>query len=517
MNTFQQEQLQTALSYNEQGLNILPLVYESKKPLAKWKHWQERPQTADDVRAMYDHAKPQNVGIIGGAVSGNLSVFDFDSKRAFNDCRIPFEYVLNHTLSVNTRRGAHVYLRMTNTMNSGQMYRNGVKIGDIKAEGGYVVAPKSRLLHDDFQYTFFDDFGEILTLEPEEIFSIFTAAGVTFSQSPKKQESKDTFQQLINPDLRTCRISPALFDAVFKNPMKGQRSDREQALIYRLYCIGWGFYETAELFRRYGHGGTHYGQYPKEKRISYLQTCWNKAASYYAGNASDFDRTLDKIRDNSQNIFTGRTADTDRAVLLSIVQKCRESGVISPNVSHRDISERAGVTLETARKAISRLSAFKVISCTLSDRATAAAKIELKPDVLFSECDKVSTYLHIIPVLGIKGIETEQGADLYRYGALGKKGQLVLRVLTESKKATSAEILEKTGLNRRAIERILKRSTWAGIVIKNGRGLYSINPNVDLSEAARRLGVDGKGEKQRRQHNAERDAYKGHLAKKKRK
>ena len=128
-----------------------------------------------------------------------------------------------------------------------------------------------------------------------------------------------------------------------------------------------------------------------------------------------------------------------------------------------------------------------------------------------------STYLHIIPVLGIKGIETEQGADLYRYGALGKKGQLVLRVLTESKKATSAEILEKTGLNRRAIERILKRSTWAGIVIKNGRGLYSINPNVDLSEAARRLGVDGKGEKQRRQHNAERDAYKGHLAKKKRK
>jgi hypothetical protein len=66
-------------------------------------------------------------------------VLDFDKGEP------PAELNLPKTFIVKTARGTHVYF--TGTSKQGDMYLNGVHIGEIKSAGGYVLAPYS--IHPD--------------------------------------------------------------------------------------------------------------------------------------------------------------------------------------------------------------------------------------------------------------------------------------------------------------------------------------------------------------------------------
>jgi hypothetical protein len=133
--------LTAALAYHARGWTPLPTDAGSKLPLIPWRRYQTERPTADEVRGWWERHPTAGVGVVTGAVSG-LVVLDLDGARALDALRAWGVTALPRTPMVETGRGTHVYLAHPGgTVGN----RAGVLPGvDLRAAGGYVVAPPSR-------------------------------------------------------------------------------------------------------------------------------------------------------------------------------------------------------------------------------------------------------------------------------------------------------------------------------------------------------------------------------------
>lgn len=124
--------------YRELGFSILPLEFRGKKALIPWKEYRYRKATEEEIEYWFENDPPKNIGVVGGKVSGNLVVLDFDRKE------LGREFIKRHpnlqTLIVETGKGYHVYLRTKKTTLTSRIQSLGL---DIRGEGSYVVAPPS--------------------------------------------------------------------------------------------------------------------------------------------------------------------------------------------------------------------------------------------------------------------------------------------------------------------------------------------------------------------------------------
>jgi hypothetical protein len=184
--------LNYALTYLKKNLSVIPLIYGDKKPAIEWKEYQSRKPTEDEVRKWF--SKLHNIGIVCGSVSGNLVVIDFDSEEKFNEFYEKLERMypdlrdaLLNTWIVETGKGRHIYLRLKMDPNEfKEKMRTRVRLVegvDIKAEGGYVVAPpslhpsgkrymfiNSGAINDPIAEISYEDFQKLLNLlKPVEV------------------------------------------------------------------------------------------------------------------------------------------------------------------------------------------------------------------------------------------------------------------------------------------------------------------------------------------------------------
>ncbi len=126
-----------------------------------WEKYQISPPTLEEVKGWFSNPEQfesirrgnkLGVAIITGKVSGNLAVLDFDSKELAHQSLRPLQdrhpelyRKLANTWIVETGKGLHFYLRVLNP--DPAKFGNRLKLGgkdiDIRAEGGYVVAPPS--------------------------------------------------------------------------------------------------------------------------------------------------------------------------------------------------------------------------------------------------------------------------------------------------------------------------------------------------------------------------------------
>lgn len=143
--------IKIALTYkNKYGFSVIPLG-QNKKPFFSllpknkqkepiWEPFQTRQATDEEIEGWWTKEPKALIGIVTGRISG-IAVIDIDSKLV-SDIPLAFkEYTDIPTVS--TPRGFHFYFKyhegITNTVNIG-----GKKV-DIRGEGGYVVAPPSKL------------------------------------------------------------------------------------------------------------------------------------------------------------------------------------------------------------------------------------------------------------------------------------------------------------------------------------------------------------------------------------
>jgi len=117
---------------NVYGFSVIPL--KGKKPVIEWKEYQQRKPTIEELQEWFQENK-FNIGIITGSISG-IVVVDFDSEEAyqqFKDIQSPL---------VKTGKGYHMYFKYQDGVRNFQK-REDLQEIDLRAEGGYVVAPPS--------------------------------------------------------------------------------------------------------------------------------------------------------------------------------------------------------------------------------------------------------------------------------------------------------------------------------------------------------------------------------------
>ncbi len=155
----------SALAYLRGGLSVIPCSPRSKRPrLSAWKPYQQRPPTPWEVARWFGPWSRSAVAIVTGAVSGALTVLDFDAPALFAPWVEQVQQQAPSLLStlpvVQTPSGGyHVYLRSTGDLRGNQKLavdpaRPGGKytLIETRGEGGYVLAPPSTgytLLHGD--------------------------------------------------------------------------------------------------------------------------------------------------------------------------------------------------------------------------------------------------------------------------------------------------------------------------------------------------------------------------------
>ena len=137
---------EAAHRYVDKGFSILPCT--GKRPsILKWEALQERPPTHADVNRWRDMGHLHNIGIIGGAVSGNLVIVDLDGDESVDRFSRAFPSLMEtYTVQSGSGHGRHLYLRsdiLPASKRTSQPWGN----VELRAHGCYVIAPPS--IHPD--------------------------------------------------------------------------------------------------------------------------------------------------------------------------------------------------------------------------------------------------------------------------------------------------------------------------------------------------------------------------------
>lgn len=133
--------LEIALEYIEHGWSIIPIKPGEKIPLLEsWLPFQKRQATKQEVTEWFTKWPNANLAIIVGQISGLLVIDIDDPIEGEKSFRQFFGEI--KTLTVKTPRGIHYYFKHPGD----KPIHNSIRAApglDIKADGGYVLAPPS--------------------------------------------------------------------------------------------------------------------------------------------------------------------------------------------------------------------------------------------------------------------------------------------------------------------------------------------------------------------------------------
>lgn len=127
-----------AVAYAERGWSVLPLRGDKRPAVRAWKSRQSERARPEDIAGWFGRLKTaKGVGVVLGAVSGNLAARDFDDERAYHRWAEAHPDLAATLPTVQTGRGFHVYFRAesvkTKTLGD----------GELRGEGAYMVLPPS--------------------------------------------------------------------------------------------------------------------------------------------------------------------------------------------------------------------------------------------------------------------------------------------------------------------------------------------------------------------------------------
>ena len=158
--------LERALAYAELGWAVFPLIPNSKRPLTQ-NGFKDASKDPEVIRRWWLEHPTANIGLVTGEISG-LVVVDVDVKNgAQGMASLDSIQNMTPTLTVQTPSGGlHFYYLAPGTVRC----RTGLLPGiDIKADGGYVVAPGSQI--DGKPYEWLDAEAHIAAL-PDSVIAL---------------------------------------------------------------------------------------------------------------------------------------------------------------------------------------------------------------------------------------------------------------------------------------------------------------------------------------------------------
>lgn len=141
--------LNAALEYLEEGLSVIPIRPDTKRPCIRWKEYQSRQATEEEVEEWFRIWPDAYLAVVTGAVSGVL-VVDCDNDEAF---RTAVAAGMRSPVMVKTKRGCHLWFK-----DPADGQRRGPRAGnnstgadwprvnglDFRGDGSYALLPPSK-------------------------------------------------------------------------------------------------------------------------------------------------------------------------------------------------------------------------------------------------------------------------------------------------------------------------------------------------------------------------------------
>lgn len=125
-----------AIKYLNLGFSVIPLLPNSKKPMIKWEEFQKRKATVAELTEWWTKCPNANVGVCTGRISA-IVVVDLDGPEGLASAA---RLGLTSSVCSFTGNGKHLWYRNNPNVQNEVRVLPGV---DVRAEGGYVVAPGS--------------------------------------------------------------------------------------------------------------------------------------------------------------------------------------------------------------------------------------------------------------------------------------------------------------------------------------------------------------------------------------
>jgi len=137
-----------ARQYQTDGFSLIPC--NGKKPVKDWKVYTLMRASGQTVDRWYHPTngviKPyQSIGLVGGAISGNIVFVDLDGIPAIRKFASQFPKLAEQTKSILTgsQEGIHLYFRVKDMPNNTNVRVAGIGGFEIRGNGQYVIAPPS--------------------------------------------------------------------------------------------------------------------------------------------------------------------------------------------------------------------------------------------------------------------------------------------------------------------------------------------------------------------------------------
>ncbi len=194
--------------FDSLGFNTVPILQERKHPPFDWDEYKTK---------KYDGpiGPKQNLGAILGKISGNKIVLDFDDKELG---KIAFTKWNNKTrIHKSMNGGYHVFFETDESPPKNIQLNNkeGKHVADLKAEGGIIILPPSRI-KDGNPYSIISDV-PIMKITLKELDTILKDPIFGFSKNQTKKSIED-LRKSVNEGNRNQNLFDYLVALRIENP-----------------------------------------------------------------------------------------------------------------------------------------------------------------------------------------------------------------------------------------------------------------------------------------------------------
>jgi len=415
-------------------------------------------------------------------VSDNLSVIDCETHETFEGTIRAIEAEGVNTWLVETARGGHVYFRTAEPLGSAKTANSLI---ELRGERQYVLAPPS--VHPTGKsYDFLNLTTEIAHVELAQL-------------------------AFLGIDLKPARPGPRIPASTLqllraREPGYSTRSEQEQAIVVGLVNIGFEFERILSLFRYFPAAGKFLekNKHDPEEARRWLARGYHKARQL--GDSGVVKRIKAMIAAVALRPWTGRTAITDKRVLLAHLGIARRIGSITYEASTRELAEIALVKRQTAARANRRLVQSGFLLPISPPNAVHARRFSLKQNLLIGDHSMGNTQREGVVPSYLLEVPEALG------GRLGRSAPDIFRLLIIAGPLTVSEIVERSGRCMTTVRKALKAMME---IIDYGSGevlaliemedkKYKIVEEADLKAVARVLGTEGKRSRMRIDHERER-------------
>ncbi len=363
--------LKYALHYHELGWSLIPLNRKTRLPVVGWKKYQKKRASLEQIEHWFGENN-FGLGVIFGEVSGNLGSIDFDEVEPYMKWKENNKNVANRLPTVKTRRGYHVYFKLTTEQRQairdvlGKRGHGAIHYddGELRMDhGAFSVLPPTIHPGNDKPYEWSKPLVDVPFITDQELKSIVTA--LTPKPQPEKREplSPSISNSFVSHSGLDQKIEAAIIDSL---PTKfGERNDK--ILLFARHLKG-----ISELSGMKALQLKPYFKLWHDRALPFIKTkCWRES---WKGFKDSFENVKFPIRPETIIKALERAKDYplpleaaryDNIKTQTLIALCRQLQLVFVGraffLSCRIIEEYVGIPRSTAARRLKTLEADGIL------------------------------------------------------------------------------------------------------------------------------------------------------------